>query len=307
MEFVNKITGYVLTLVLGAILVGGLLIPTVEGIQTNIGEEITLTNDSKIVLREIEDGDVLRLTRTVDSAGVGTDVWDLNGDTLSNLDQSSLSWNVGLISDAWYVQIKVQSIVSATAYKMDQANPSSGQIDFGGAGTTEGVYVTTFTASEGVITYTSRTGTTIDLPYTWGYVICNYEEGDYYSAETGGAGICKTVEDLILCGAYTTGDLDTMYAYHGGETYVSNSSYTMNVNTQLTKHSGTTDIYDITTAVIMSDGENEETFTPYRIFLPYEVTGHESSGTYYVMFGVVALLGIIMLVVVAANAIRNKY
>ena len=309
MEFVNKITGYVLALVLGAILVGGLLIPTVEGIQTNIGEEITLTNDSAIVLREIEDGDVLKCVRTKTSETAFSDAWTLNDEPITNLSGTSLSWNVGLISDAIYMQINANSNNAAGIYyNMTLSNPSvlyfgiSSSAEVGDTGTS------TFTVTtDGNITVVSSNRATLTVPYTWGYVICNLDDGEYYSAETGGVGICKKASDLILCGAYTSGALDTMYSYVNGVSYVSNSAYTMTVDADLTKHAGTTDIYDITTSVIMSDGANDETFTPYRIFLPYEVTGHANTGTYYVMFGVISILGIVAIIVIAANAIRTKY
>lgn len=308
MEFVNKITGYVLALVLGAILVGGLLIPTVEGIQTNIGDEIKITNNSPIVLREAEPGDVLECLRTV-SGGVATDAWTLNGEAVVGPTGSADTWNVGILSDGLYVQVYAPNIGNPGAwYNMSDAPPTINYLLGGGD---NGAHYGMVFGDDTITIYSGYGGesptTVVTATYTWAYVICPYGDGEYCAPLSGGVGIVKNPEQVILCGAYTTGDFDTMYAYINGETYVSNSAYTMTANISTVTHSGTTDIYDATVSVTISDGGDNETFTPYRILVPYEVSGHESSGTYYVMFGVISILGIVALVVVAANAIRNKY
>ena len=303
--FMNRIIGLVLALVVGGLLVGGLLIPSIEAIQTNVGDEITLKNNSDIVLKSIDDGDVFKLTSTRNADSSKTDVWTINDKVITNVSGSSLSWNVGLISDAMYIRIISSGNASSGATTL--MDSTTGVEQYIGPATTEGVYTWTWEFVNGTMTYIDRYGTVVTAPYTWGYVVCPLEDGEYYSAETDGAGICKDTKDLILCGGYTSGTLDTMYALHNGQTYTSVSDYTMTVNTTTALHDGTTDIYDITVTVDISGEGITETFTPYRIYLPYEVTGHETSGMYYVMFGVISILGIVALVVVAANGIRNKY
>lgn len=294
-----------ITLTVGIILAGSLLMPVISDAQKDIGEPITLNNSSTIVLREVQEGDELICVRTVGADSSVTDVWTLNGDILTNIAGSTLAWNVGLISDAWYMQIYTSTSVAGAAWKMNVTNPTSGQIDFGGL-SEAGTYTTTFKVEDGNITYISRTGSEQSLPYTWGYVVCNFEDGQYYSAESNGVGICKNSDDLILCGAYTSGALDTMYYSINGTDYVGNSDYTMTVNAATALHTGTTDIYDITVSVDMTDGENTENFTPYRIYLPYEVTGHATAGAAYDLLGALPIMVIIGLVLAASAAIFVK-
>ena len=276
---------------IGAVILAS-LVPIFINVQNISGDEITLENDTAIVLREAEDGDVLKCERTVITQETTfSDVWSLNNEQITDIGASFLSWNVGIISDSIYLQITpgTSSPVSGIAYDMTKATPTRMNV---GAGDLPAESVATWTATfnDGTITITDRFGTSTEYAYTWAYVVCNVEDGQYYSAETSGVGICKTADDLILCGAYTTGEFDTMYYYHEGQSYVSNSAYTISVTNQTSLHEGTTDIYDISVEVGISDGNDTETFTPYRIFLPYEVSGHASEGALYSIIGILPLV-----------------
>ena len=293
-----------ITLTLGVILAGSVLMPVIDDAQTDLGNPITLKNNSDIVLKSIEDGDVFKLTSTRNADSTKTDVWTINDNVVSNLSGSSLSWNVGMISDAMYVRIVSQANASSAATTL--MSSTTGTEQYISPGSTEGVYTWTWTFENGTMTYIDRYGTEVTAPYTWGYVVCPLEDGEYYSAETDGVGICKDASDLILCGGYTSGSLDTMYALHKGETYTSVSAYTMNVNTTTAIHTGTTDIYDITVSVGISDGNDSETFTPYRIYLPYEVSGHATAGAAYSLLGALPIIVIIGLVLAATAAIMVK-
>lgn len=299
----TNILTLVITLVIGIILAGSLLAPVISDAQKTIGPEVTLTNDSDIVLREIEDGDVFKLTSTVVS-GSKTDVWTINDAPIAGINGSALGWNVGLISDAMYVQVMASGNPSSGSVLM--MDSTTGEKQYISRATTDGTYVWSWTFSDGELTYIDRYGTTVTAQYTWGYVACPFEEGEYYSAEASGSGVCKSVNDLILCGAYTTGALDTAYAYYNGQTYAANTDYTMSVDAQTELHAGTTDIYDITVSVNMTDGTNTETFTPFRIFLPYEVTGHEAGGASYALVGAIPIMVIVALLMVAVGAIAYR-
>lgn len=272
---------------IGAVILAS-MVPIFINVQNISGDEVTLKNDSDTVLKSIDDGDVFKLTSTRNADSTKTDVWTINDETITNVGGDAFSWTVGLISDAMYVRI--QSTNNASSGAVTLMSSTSGTEQYITAGTTEGTYVWTWTFANGVMTYVDRAGTEVTAPYTWGYVACPLEDGEYYSAEANGVGICSSADDLILCGGYTTGSLDTMYAYHNGEKYVSVSSYTMTVNTTTELHDGTTDIYDITVTVDISDGENTENFTPFRIYLPYEVTGHASGGALYSIIGILPLI-----------------
>ena len=306
-SYVNKITGFVIALVLGAIMVGGMLAPTVAGIQTTIGTDITLTNDTTVVLREAQPDDVFTLTR-IYTDNVAKDTLALNGEEVLGPTGGGDAWNVGLLSDGIYLQIAGATSTSmGLYYYMSDATPltkylSGNGVDRHYALTFDGGNITLY-ADYGLETQSIIA----QKPYTWAYVACPYGEGEYSASISGGVGIVKADTDIIVCGAYTTGELDTMYYHYNGGDYVSNSAYDMTMNVSKSLHAGTTDIYDATVSVTISEGADDETFTPYRILVPYQVQGHATSGPAYVMFGVLTLLAIVMLVVIAANAVKGKY
>lgn len=303
--FMNKIIGLVIALVLGGLLVGGLLIPSIEAIQTNVGDEITITNNSPIVLREAHEGDVLKVVRSV-SDGTTTDTWTLNGEVCLGPTGSADTWNVGVMSDGIYFSINSPSNGSIGSW-IDIPNNGTLTNISGVIGGVAQSYQITFNADTMVLENVTSTPTTVATsPYSWAYVLCPFGEGEYCAAMPNGAGVVKDPNQIILSGLYYTGDLDTTYCYNK-VAFVGNTDYSMTANITTALHEGTTDIYDANVTVTITDGTNSETFTPYRILVPYEVTGHETSGMYYVMFGVISILGIVALVVVAANAIRNKY
>jgi hypothetical protein len=56
----------------------------------------------------------------------------------------------------------------------------------------------------------------------------------------------------------------------------------------------------------MSDGADTETFTPYRILVPYEISGHATSGSMYDMLGVIPLLVTIGLILGVVGVIASR-
>lgn len=299
-----KIIALVVGLVLGILLMTGLIIPVTDSALTTAGEEVTLTNTSPIVLREAKDGDILICVReTVDD--VTTDNWTLNGEAVIGPTGASDTWNIGIMSDGVYVSINSPSNPAIGSwYAMDATTIAPNYL--GGGGTP-----TAFVFDDGNITIYTSYGTespyeVVTKPYTWGYVVCPYGEGEYCAPLAGGVGIVKANTDIILCGAYTTGDLDTMYYHYNGVDYVSNSAYSMVQNVTRTLHDGMTDIYDATVSVTISDGVDNETFTPYRILVPYEVTGHSTSGANYALLTAIPIVGLIVLIAYAAYSIRGR-
>lgn len=279
-------------IVVALVVFSAILMPVISNAQTNNGDPITLTNDSPVVLREVKPGDVLIGTRsTVD--GVTDDVWTLNGETVVGPTGGADRWNVGIMSDGLYVQINAPAnSAMGIRYSMTTATPTVVYMSGGSGSATH-----SFTFGEDTISVVASTADPVEVPYTWAYVMCPYGEGEYCAPIAGGVGIVKDPNQVILCGAYTSGDLDTMYYYKDGQTYVSNTDYTMTADITTAVHEGTTDIYDATVSVAMTDGTNTETFTPYRILVPYEVTGHADSGAIYDMLGVIPILIIAGLIV----------
>ena len=300
----TNILTLIITLVVGIILAGSLLGPVISEAQNTIGPEVTITNNSAIVLREVEEGDVLKCVRTKTGDSTFSDAWTLNDEPITNLSGTSLSWNVGIISDAIYMQINSNSNSAAGIYyDMTATTPAAVYYGMGTSAVVGDSATTTFTFSNGTATAVNQLNQTMTVPYTWGYVVCPYEDGKYCAAVSGGVGSVSNADEVILGGAYTSGELDTMYYYKDGEAHVSNSSYTMTANITTAIHTGTTDIYDATVSVDMTDGTDTETFTPYRILVPYEVTGHEAGGASYTLLGAIPILVIVAILMVAVGAI----
>lgn len=297
----TKLIPLIMTLVVGIILAGSLLVPVLSDAQKTIGPEVTLTNDSPVVLREVEPGDVLIVTRsTVD--GVTDDVWTLNGEPVVGPTGSADRWNVCIMSDGVYLQANAPANSAiGVRYDMTKSTPSANYLSGGG-----GTASYTFTFNEDTIVLTSGENTLSTYGYTWAYVMCPYGEGEYCAPIAGGVGIVKDPNQVILCGAYTSGDLDTMYYYKNGQTYVSNTAYTMTANITTAVHTGTTDIYDATVSVDMTDGDDTESFTPYRILVPYEVTGHAASGASYSLLGAIPIIVIVALIVAAIGMVAVR-
>ena len=305
----KHLTAVIVSAILGVILLVTVVAPIVSDGQTTTGDPITLTNNSPIVLREVEPGDVLKCTSTYDTTSHNT--WTLNDEPVTTLTTSSLGWNVGVMSDGFYMQILgAENSNMAIWYDMTSTSAAINYVNSATETNTLRTYTVTF--GDGTITTVFDSGSgspsTKTYEYSWGYSICPYGEGEYCAPVSGGVGIVKDPNQVILCGAYTSGDLDTMYYYKDGQTYVSNDAYTMTANITTAVHTGTTDIYDATVSVDMTDGTDTETFTPYRILVPYEVTGHADSGSLYSMLGVIPIVVAIGIVLgVVSMAIVNRY
>lgn len=288
--------GLIVGVVVSILAVGFILVPIVSDSQQTIGDRVTFTNETEVVLRAAEPGDVLLLTSTYGTDS-RTDVWTLNGDTISGL-SSSVEWDVGVMSDGYYLAIFSTDNASAGMYvDMDDSAATEGSYVAGASeNNTPITYKVTFGDSTVTTDYTIGGSTTTETyGYTWGYVICPLSDGEYCAAVAGGSAIVSNADDVILCGIYTSGSNDTPYYYYDGVGHVANSSYTINVDVAETLHNGTTDVYDATVSVDISG----ETFTPYRILVPYEVTGHEVGASYNILavVPVIVLIAILMMVV----------
>lgn len=298
----------IITITVVIVCVAAILVPVVNDAQVNAGDETTLTNDSSVVLREVESGDVLKCTSTYADSAV-TNVWTLNDETVTNTTGSSVTWNAGIISDGYYLQLlSGNSANMAVAYSMADSTATAAYL--AGATSTYNSRTLTITFGDSSISrayYDGSTTSTSSYDYTWAYTVCPYDDGEYCCAVSGGTGIVDSASDVLLCGAYTSGELDTMYYYKDGTSYVSNTDYTMTPSITTELHSGTTDIYDATVSVSMTDGTDTESFTPYRIFVPYEVTGHATSGGYYSLLGAIPVMVIVGLLVttIGMMAIRR--
>lgn len=295
-SYVNKITGFVIALVLGAIMVGGMLAPTIVAIQD--GQTTTYTNNTTSNLTFKLDGSD---DYVFESAPAYAN-YKVNGQPAgqsSALDTFIITDKCRCVDNGHYFQLFDESGTRISNLNVQNKN-----------------VVITYTAStkEFVYTvYTDLTNTTVDNSYTYTVenILYYIPGGDYGAIHTGGdpdiTYYVNEVSQVIAGGAYTSGDLDTSYFAEGPTVYVGNSSYTGS-STTTTENVVKGVIKGSGYAITISDGENSETFTPYTVFVPLKVVGHTDNQIIYnTMFGVITLLAIVMLVVFAANAVRNKY
>lgn len=114
----------------------------------------------------------------------------------------------------------------------------------------------------------------------------------------------SNANDIIVLGnIYTTGENDTFYSYYKGQLTV-NEAYADESNITITKTdvSGYTDIYATTVSLNIDD----ESFTPFFILAPENVSGHEASGAAYSLIGVLPVLVIVALLVVAIGVVARR-
>lgn len=302
----KNIGGIVAGFVIAVVLLASVLVPVISSSLVTAGDKVVFTNDSAIVLREAEDGDVLQCTRaTVD--GVTSNTWTLNDEEISTIQGGALSFDVGLMSDGIYMNMW-RTNGGGEYYDMTDETPVQTQFGLGTSDDPTAPGITTFTFSASTITVVDNLGNTVTADYTWAYVACPYNDGKYCAAVAGGVGYVSNDDEITLCGAYTSGSLDTMYYFHNDTTYVSNSAYQMTPSIEMEIAEGTTDIYSATVSVSMTDGEDTESFTPYRILVPYEVSGHADSGAMYSLLNIIPLLvtvGILMGIVTAVFVRRE--
>lgn len=293
-----------ITLTLGVILAGSVLMPVIDDAQNDLGNPITLTNTSPIVLREAHEGDVLKVVRTV-TDGTAADTWTLNGDVCLGPTGSADTWNVGIMSDGLYLSINSPGNGAVGSWLSIPNNGNLSNLS-GVSGGVAQSYQITFNADTMVLENVTATPTTIaTVPYTWAYVLCPYGQGEYCAAMPNGAGLVKDPNQIILSGLYYTGELDTTYCYNK-VAFVGKTDYSMTANITTALHEGTTDIYDANVTVTITDGTDSETFTPYRILVPYEVSGHATAGAAYSLLGALPIIVIIGLVLAATAAIMVK-
>ena len=286
--FMNRITGLVIALVIGGLLVGGLLAPTVAGIQDTVGDKITKSN-------QVYTGYYIEPSAEYELI-INADGWTANGVSLTNQNYRQL-----VFADTFVVQANTNIDSTAFGYIMaeDMTAPRYLYV------TDNAEYTITFNDKTMTVVKTGTDAPVYTKTYNWAFTACGAGEpnawGTITRVGTNNAFILNDSQ-FYLSGYYYTGENKTFYSYHNGNSYT--GEYEGNVTFEKEKVAGTTDIYNITQMTVTIGGEE---FNPYLILVPLSVTGHATAGPYYVMFGVLTLLAIVMLVVVAANGIRNKY
>lgn len=281
-SYVNKITGFVIALVLGAILVGGMLAPTVAGIQTTIGDTVAYDN--------IQSGYTYRLTEkneniTLKVTGSGGDIY-FNGEAITE--------------DGFAIVTDSVTVRAATSVKQFMVTTPTQSLDLRAGWNAK----FTITFEDGTCTIVDDATTTTTETVTYSWMFAPSDNGEWVTVTGNSTHYVNSIKDIICNGYYSTGDNDTGYTIRNGIATVSDTTYTAGLNYTLTPVAGTTDVYTVSSFSIKVD---EESFTPWFMLIKRDIVGHEASGPFYTMFGVITLLAIVMLVVIAANAVKGKY
>ena len=295
------------------IVIAAVLMPVLDDARDTAGDEIVKTNvGTGHTFKEMSPGDVLKCT-SLYSGSSRTDTWTLNGETVLNDGVTGISWDWGLISDAYFLQVNSSSN-GATSNAQEIKSTPGATIYYSGATASvpDIVYTWTMNSDKTITTLKTEGGvasTTTTYNSTWAYVLSTLEDGAYMSAQVTTNPYYAKLDnkDVILAGNYTTGDLDTGYYYgKDGVLTILNTSYTGTVNFSQTLSSGTTDIYDTLLTVSVTDGNDTESFSPYRALVPYQVSGHESSGAAYDLYGAIPVIVIAALILGVVGVILTR-
>lgn len=285
MEKTNLLT-LVVTLTVGIILAGSLMMPVIADAQLTAGPATTLTNEkyaSENYKYNIWDGSdiVLEYTPSPDISTPG--IFTVNGESVTLL---GISQRIVLASN----DFASRSGGTAVSVLNSQFVESTTQL-----GNTAFTYTITnkeYTLELGNNTYTG----TVD------WLVYATDDGDANLVQLKDTNAFYTsYQDkiVVLGNIYTTGDNDTFYSYFGGDLTV-NAAYADESSVDLTKvrKDGYTDIYNTTITVNVGD----ESFTPFFILAPEVVNGHEADATFSLL-GVLPILVIIGLVLAGMSAI----
>lgn len=286
----------VVTLTLGVILCGSLLMPVIDDIQMTSGTPVTYTNvGSSLNPYHYDYVDSVDFTATAGDSN-WTDI-TVNGQEITLISDYML----GLISDVISIQIG--------DFGQIRWELSAETITGGSYSISEGTLKATFANGEFEIVG-GTTGTLQSGEYSW--VVTYVEDGSYIARNGNPIGAyCDGKADnfILYSGNYTTGDLDTFYSYGKGALSLGVSTYTGSVNLTTTLVDGTTDIYKVSTCNVTitdPDLEDSETFTPYRALIRETITGHSTSGAAHSLYAAIPIILIIGLVLAGVRAIGFK-
>lgn len=309
----DKVIGLMLSIGVGLIMIGLVLVPIVSSAQ-EVMEPITVYNEGMgHTYREAKSGDVLKLESRYDaSTQKKTDIWTLNDKVVINDDLTSyFEWDILMMSDVLWAQVNSTANASSGSIVLFNQGDGTNRIYYGSSSTVpEMIWTVSFT--DDTISWTATSGGTLveeySINYGWCFVPCAIEDGGYRSSSVDASNFKMTdINDYVLSGSYTTGELDTGYWYKDGVMFTSVTTYSGSTSTTSELIDGTYDIYNVSATVTITDGTTSETFAPYRALVPYEVHGHADHGAALDLVGIAPLLVLVVLVLSAVAIIfRNR-
>lgn len=268
-----------ITLTLGVILAGSLLMPVISDAQKEVAEKVTYTNESAEYL-SLSDGDV---DITLNSGVL----------TINDAAYTTSSSDVIIFLSDYFALYN-----NGTNYYATYLNQNSGVRNV--VAVDISVVSNVLTASVTYDNSATQTAEDINLKFSF-YVDPNGNYARFTSSAI--QPYVTKMSDVVAGGSFYTGTNKTYYWYYEGEAGGYSDDYTYDFNATLTLVEGTYDIYTISNCKMSID--NEE-FTPYHMIVKKEVSGTAEKGAAYSLFGAIPIIVIIGLVLAATAAIFSK-
>lgn len=276
----KNLLNLVITLIVGIIITGAVLMPVLSDAQTDAAVPTTKINESYEYV-SLASGDV--------------QIQYSNGTFTINDEVQNVPSTPGQIFFACdYVIVWFNGTVPYGSY----LNQTSGIRNINAIDIT--VSGSKLTASITYDTNTTQTVTDQDISFSFYFDPAgNYSVFDMRNTQP----YVSNEKDVTAVGTYYTGENKTFYWYYNGIASGINADYTYGIDIETTKTAGTTDIYNVTAVTFDISGE---TFTPFYMIVPKEISGHATTGVAYDLLGIIPLLVIIGLVVAATGSIYFK-
>lgn len=280
MEKTNLLT-LVITLTVGIILVGSILMPVLANAQRTAGEEVHYDN--------IQSGYTYRLTEkdeniTLKVTGSGGDIY-FNDEVITE--------------DGFAIVTDSVSVRAATSIKALNVTTPTQTLDLRVGWNAK----FTITFEDGTCTIVDDATTTTTETATYSWMFAPSDNGEWVTVTGNSTHYVNSIKDIVASGYYSTGDNDTGYCVINGVATVT-EDFTTKANFTLTPVSGTTDVFTATMTIDVGD----ENFTPWFLMIKRDIVGHEASGAAYSLYGAIPIIVIASLVLVGASAImmRNR-
>lgn len=291
----NNVVGLTISLVVGIIMVGTLLAPTISSTVSGNVTEYTNDGDASYTINGVEDFSIYNTSGRY---------WVINGETIQINDSG-----VPLVTTDQFAFIK-SDINGNYMYLRD----STGSVVIGGSANTYkfSIEYTASTNTAVFTIYTDLTGETVDTTYTYScsHVIEYDPEGDYTAISTEGSAdevieyYVNNANQIYAGGAYTSGSLDTAYFANGESVTLGVDDYSGSATATISAIDGVEGVYlGSAYTVSVSDGTTTETFTPYTVFVPITVSGETSSQS--MINGLLPVLVVMTVVGILAVAARG--
>lgn len=296
----NKIglVGVIMTILIGVILIGSVLSPSITNVNDMQNTKITNTGSNTYFYTVDGDDDYQLVSDPVyTNFTINGEKFNLGGSgTLLNTDQCRVT------KSGHYL-----SLYDVTGERSSNVNTQNYLI------------IITYTASTKVFTYDVYSGLTVEsgIANTYSYnieknIIYMNPKGDYVAISNNQDDqgnyptyYINNLNQIAAGGAYTTGELDTAYFSSGSTVSVGNTSYTGSATATTTPSDEYTDVMSATAyTVTITDGTNEESFVPFTTYVPKTIEGHTTQdNTFIGLTGIIVVLFVIVLFVVAVRSL----